>query len=110
MGCNGRKIGEKNGKDIQLMLMMLPLPFCKLRPVIGSNCYACCGFKCQEIAERVGKEIQLMLMMLALPLLKSAQSLGFNCYACCRVQRPGDRREKWKGNPADADDAGLAAF
>ena len=63
------------------------------------------AFQGQEIRERGGKEMQLMLMMLA---LQRAES-GSNCCTCQGFARPGDWRERWKGNPADADDARVAA-
>ena len=52
-----------------------------------------------------------MLMMLALRLAESVQSLNrIAAPARARgVPRPGDRKEKWKGTPADADDARVAA-
>ena len=59
----------------------------------------------QEIGERGGNKIQLMLMMLALRLAEYVQSLGRIAPPAGGVPRPGDRRERWKGNAADADDA-----
>ena len=70
------------------MLMMLALCFT--------------GFEGQDIGERGGKGIQLMLMMLALPLTEAVQSLGL-------LHLLGSRRKRWKGNPADANDARVAA-
>ena len=63
------------------------------------------AFQGQEIVERGGKEMQLMLMMLALRLAEYVQSLGRIAPPAGGVPRPGDRRERWKGNAADADDA-----
>ena len=47
-----------------------------------------------------------MLMMLALRLAESVIAAPARTRG---VPRPGDRRERRKGNPADADDAHVAA-
>ena len=56
----GQEIGDRGGKEMQLMLMMLAL---RLTGSVTSHC--CTRFKGQEIGKTCGKEIQLMLMMLA---------------------------------------------
>ena len=69
----------------------------QIRPIIRSNCYACCAFNGQTIGERVLSTIQLMLLICPMTRL--------NCYACCEFKGSDHRRESCKHNPADAHDA-----
>ena len=75
VGLNCREIGERVSKEMQLMLMMLPLPP-SIRPLKVPNCYGRCGCKGLKIGERVSNKMQLMLMMLALSPSRSVHSLG----------------------------------
>ena len=85
------------------MLMMLALRLTHRRTVT-----LFWGSKARR-SERGGKGIQLTLMMLALRLTESIQSLGELLHPS-GAQRPGDRRERRKGNPADADDSRVDSF
>ena len=91
------------------MLMMLALRLPESVQSLGQIAAPVRAFQGQEIGERGGKEMQLMLMMLALRLAEYVQSLGRIAPPAGGVPRPGDRRERWKGNAADADDARVAA-